>query len=40
MIPLCIRDWVYDWIAKYRHIWKRNTQACERLVSQWENRMI
>ena len=40
MIPLCIRDWVYDWIAKYRHIWKRNTQACERLVSQWENRKI
>lgn len=40
MIPLSVRDIVYDWIAKYRHTWKKDTSTCERLVSQWKNRMI
>ena len=40
VIPLSVRDFVYDRIAKYRHTWKKDTSTCERLVSQWKNRMI
>lgn len=40
IVPRCVRDWVYDFIAVRRYQWFGNYDTCPAPLPEWRNRFL